>query len=376
MEINKLNRIYGFDLLRFLMIVCVIMLHAAMTYMAYVPDWWYVIDANKSLYFTMLVVFLDAFPMSVLFFLSGYFSPISFNKYGRGKFIKSKFFRIFIPWLIGLIFVAPFFAYATFRAFKIPDYGFFYFIKNYFISFKYTDSFYQQGHYWFLNVLFTFFIVYAFVASAKTPNEDTKRPLAAWNKIFILIFILTALFYFLSSMFLMPPDNWFNILCLIYFQPARIISYIALFILGVKAYHNDWFNSGYKPNLFLFGILSLIFAIALLSRKFSPNLSFNANINLLLDAIFYSAFSISMTIFLTGFFAKIRKAPPVLLTKISRASYGIYWLHQIILMPLLWLMIPFNINIVIKWLAGVLLTIFIGWLINDLVFKKLNKFIP
>ena len=60
------DRFYGFDVLRFLMVLCVIMLHSAMTYMALVPEWWYVIDRRNSLAFTMLVVFLDAFPMSAL----------------------------------------------------------------------------------------------------------------------------------------------------------------------------------------------------------------------------------------------------------------------------------------------------------------------
>ncbi|MBQ9896603.1 MAG: hypothetical protein IJM40_04735, partial [Synergistaceae bacterium] len=78
---NNINRVYGLDILRFLMIVCVIMLHAAMTYMLFVPEWWYVIDNSKSIYFTMLVVLLDSFPMSVLFYLAGYFAVPSLNKY-------------------------------------------------------------------------------------------------------------------------------------------------------------------------------------------------------------------------------------------------------------------------------------------------------
>ena len=337
------------------MIICVIMLHAAMTYMAYVPEWWYVIDSNKSLNFTMLVVFLDAFPMSVLFYLAGYFAVPSLNKYKFKNFVTAKFKRIFIPWLLGMIFAAPFFAYATFKAFNLPDPGFFSFIKNYFLNPQPHGGFHQQGHYWFLNVLFAMLIIYAL--AAKLINLINIKPLH--------VFIITFIFYFISAICLMPPDDWLNIYCFIYFQPARIAGYIALFILGVRAYNQDL-----KFNFIAYFALAVISGVALLARKFTPALQFNQNINLFFDAVFYSLFSVSFTLSLINLFAKIKKLPQALIN-LSSASYSIYWQHQIILMPLLYLIRPLSLDIFIKWLIGVTLTVVIAYLINKFIFKRL-----
>ncbi|MDR1651111.1 MAG: hypothetical protein LBR87_04930, partial [Synergistaceae bacterium] len=76
------GRIAGFDAMRFFMVVFVIMLHSAMTYMEYVPEWWYVIDPKRSIAFTLLVVFLDSFPMTAMLFLSGYFASSSVDRRG------------------------------------------------------------------------------------------------------------------------------------------------------------------------------------------------------------------------------------------------------------------------------------------------------
>ena len=51
-----MKRNVGFDSLRFYMVLCVIMLHGAMSYMAYVRQWWYAINPQNSAVFTALVI--------------------------------------------------------------------------------------------------------------------------------------------------------------------------------------------------------------------------------------------------------------------------------------------------------------------------------
>jgi glucan biosynthesis protein C len=45
-------RLHYLDNLRAFAIILVIVLHAAITYMADPPSWWYVIDADRSVVFT------------------------------------------------------------------------------------------------------------------------------------------------------------------------------------------------------------------------------------------------------------------------------------------------------------------------------------
>lgn len=117
----KNQREIGIDNLRFAMVVLVIALHAAMTFMDYVPEWWYVI-----------------------FFLSGYFAPISLMKRGKRSFIRNKTIHIAIPWMLGVLFVAPFFSRLTMSAYGYPSIPFISFYLNDFLG-----VFYQQAHYWF-----------------------------------------------------------------------------------------------------------------------------------------------------------------------------------------------------------------------------------
>ena len=107
------ERVPGFDTLRFAMIACVVAMHAAMTYMRFVPPWWYVIDARQSVGFSVAVVLLDSFPMSVLFLLAGYFAPASLAAAGAAGFLKSKLRRLGVPWVLGVALVCPFLARAS-----------------------------------------------------------------------------------------------------------------------------------------------------------------------------------------------------------------------------------------------------------------------
>lgn len=349
MSNNSVERLYGFDILRFLMVLCVIMLHSAMTYMAFVPQWWYVIDPRNSLAFTVLVVFLDSFPMSVLFFLAGYFAPPSLGSRGRRGFLAQKFLRIVLPWLVGLVFVAPFFAYATFLAFNIPCSG-----PMDFISHHFFGPFYQQGHYWFLGVLMAFLILFGLFGGTgrrERPGIPVLRILAVLGA--------TALGYGLSCRFLMPPDDWLNIGFILYFQPARIVGYAALFLLGASAWREGWLSAGHSATPW--GLLTAVFSVALLLWRFLPP-SVPADLRLSVDAVLYSGTSTFMTIFLPLLLAPMGE-PASSLKSLTAASYGIYWLHQILLMPFLWLMLGWEIPIALKWLLSLPFTVGGGWLI-------------
>jgi fucose 4-O-acetylase-like acetyltransferase len=135
-----MRRLPGFDALRFWMIVCVVCLHGAMSYMLYAPGYWYVKNPEGSGIFTMLVVLLDAFPMSALFFLSGYFALPSYNKKGCGEFLREKAMRVGLPWLLGTLLVAPFFAYASMLSLGLPLLG-----PGEFLGGFFWGAGYQQG---------------------------------------------------------------------------------------------------------------------------------------------------------------------------------------------------------------------------------------
>ena len=84
------ERLYFLDNLRAVVIVLVIVLHAAITYMAFAPEWWYVLDPERSLFFTMVVLLVDVPIMLIMFFVAGYFALPSLAKRGRPLFLREK----------------------------------------------------------------------------------------------------------------------------------------------------------------------------------------------------------------------------------------------------------------------------------------------
>ena len=117
---NQPSRFYFLDNLRALVIVLVVVLHGSMTYMAYAPPWWYVLDSQNSLFFTILVLLVDVPIMLIMFFISGYFALPSLAKRGSTKFVKDKFIRVGAPWLAGALLLAPPTSYMIYYSRAVP----------------------------------------------------------------------------------------------------------------------------------------------------------------------------------------------------------------------------------------------------------------
>jgi peptidoglycan/LPS O-acetylase OafA/YrhL len=75
------------DNLRAFAIVMVVILHASITYMVAAPEWWYVLDPDRSAFFTALVLLVDVPTMPALFFVAGYFAIPSLRRRGTRGFV-------------------------------------------------------------------------------------------------------------------------------------------------------------------------------------------------------------------------------------------------------------------------------------------------
>jgi hypothetical protein len=360
------ERVTGFDALRFFMVVFVVMLHSAMTYMEYVPEWWYVIDENRSMFFTELVVFLDSFPMTVLFFLSGYFAPPSFAKRGRIAFLKDKFIHIGVPWILGTALIAPFFAYASYLGYGLPPIPAGEFIWKWFLG-----AFYQQSNYWFLGVLFVCFAVYGqFYAGYTGTDVHEKPPLRAPWKLLSILFAVSAVTYYVTAC-VRPPEGWINIGYVLYFQPTRIAGYIAVFALGAHGFRNRWFTArGWSPGIAAWFAAALASSVLLLKWKFSLAGAMRPETNTICDAVLYNAVSISMTFFLPAFFLKFQDIFGKIAAFFRPHAYGIYWLQQVVLMPFLYIIKPYDVPIALKFAISIPVNVMVCMILSRYILKK------
>jgi fucose 4-O-acetylase-like acetyltransferase len=107
------QRMYFLDNLRAFIILLVVVFHVAMGYTTWDLKWWYVNDIQKSKLFDLFIFETDVYIMPIMFLIAGYFAcPVLLHK-GTALFWKDKLRRIVLPWITGVIFIAPVIAYTA-----------------------------------------------------------------------------------------------------------------------------------------------------------------------------------------------------------------------------------------------------------------------
>lgn len=357
-------RHYFLDRVRVWSVYAVVLLHVGMNYMVGAPNWWYVQDEQRSTFFLLLVLVMDIFPMSALFFVAGFCTPASWNKKGAVGFLKGKVWRIAIPWVVGVGFVAPFFAAASLHALGYPIGDFFKFYTTVFLG-----PAYQQAHYWFLGILFAFYILYALVAPFFRTQEEGAF---SWAPIFACWGISTVLYALVG--YRQPDiDSWFNLGFVLYFQSLRIGGYATIFLLGAYMWKSKAFAHfpSHKQTI-LTGILSaLLLALTVFLRlKWGGTLSGHS---LWVYAAVHQATAISTTFALLLGCRLWGDEQSSLMDITSKASYGLYWSHMIIMVPIAMLLTTLSWPAWIKFTLVLLLTLQIGERGTLIVLEKIDK---
>src|SRR5438309_10130180 len=99
---ESIHRLFYIDNLRWVMIMLVLSMHAAVTY-SHLGSWYFMEDTKVSFpetfTFATYQVFLQSFFMGFLFFIAGYFVPKAYDTKGAIKFLKDRAFRLGLPLL-------------------------------------------------------------------------------------------------------------------------------------------------------------------------------------------------------------------------------------------------------------------------------------
>jgi fucose 4-O-acetylase-like acetyltransferase len=227
------------DNLRWVMIMLVISMHAAVTYSNH-GSWYYneTIHLNRGEDITFLTyqIFLQSFFMGLLFFVAGYFVPGAFDRKGAGRFLKDRAYRLGLPSLFYIFILQPVTCYYAAglwapgdpnRSF-LREYGH-YIIRGHFLA--------GNGPLWFCLALLFFCCVYAGWRSL-TPQKTNATPKSFPRNMTILGFIvLIAVATFLVRTFWRNGTSWYNM------QFGYFSQYIAFFIAGTLAYRHSWLTT-------------------------------------------------------------------------------------------------------------------------------------
>lgn len=256
------NRIIFLDNVRTMVVIFVVILHAACAYAEIIP-WWPVQEFPKELPYSMIIIFFDLFCMPTLFFVAGYFAPASFRTHGAGGFIKAKLRRLGVPFVLLSVFYVPIMAYVGYRGRAEQPLGFFDFWlfqlstawKPEFVLLDSVEKAaphandFSQWHLWFITLLLVFFLVFAIAARiwpalsnpAKSPAITSREILAS----LLAAGFVSTLLASITNM-TVPDWSWANIGGYFLAQPTRLGTYCTLFWLGVLAAHRGWFT---RPSL-------------------------------------------------------------------------------------------------------------------------------
>ncbi len=365
---NPSPRIYFLDNLRAFVVLLVVVLHGAMVYMAYAPAWWYVLDPQNSLVFTILVLLVDVPIMLVMFFVAGYFALPSLIKRGPQKFMRDKFSRVIAPWLVGALLLAPPTAYLIYYTRHVP---------MTLLQFWATDFWgeaYQQSVYWFLGILSLLFVllslVYAFSPRLQAARRQVTLP--SW-RVFIGFAGLMSLGMLVMNQFYPGVDTWSRAWYILMFQPLRLPLYIGYFILGIYAHLCGWFTpDGYKPRPALWtvvwgfsGLLYLGYRLVVMPATPEPSLLFQAA-----HAVLFNTFCLSSLLAGAAFFQRRLNLATPFWSSLALNSYGIYYIHPLILYPLAYAFVPVSLPLFFKAPLVILAGIVLSWAASALLLTR------
>jgi hypothetical protein len=232
----KGNRIYWLDNLRTFLIFLVVLLHAGLVYESsgFSSTWWIVDDPATNDLAGIIFLIVDIFIMSTLFFISGFFAPLSVENKKGWVFLKSKFKRLMIPWLIAVLTLIPIYKYIFLYSRNLPQESW----TNYF----HWNSLWSQNWLWFLPVLFLFEMLYLLFSRV---NIDTSK--ITLKKAIGGIFLIGLAYSFCMKMF--ELQGWTKTI-LLDFQNERLLIYFMFFLLGSLCYKLKTFESEWKGQKF------------------------------------------------------------------------------------------------------------------------------
>ena len=328
--LGESTRLFFIDHLRAALVILVVLHHLAVVYAAAAP--FYYVDPPPSqslgaLGLFIFVLFNQAWFMSALFLLSGYFTPGSFERKGAASFVKERLIRLGIPLVVYFFVLNPI---ANMGLFLDPAP---------LIPVPLTwQSFWQvypdligMGPLWFVALLLVFDFAYAgWQLVRKNRQAVETSTLAPPSPRAIVVFVVALALVSYLFRILVPMGREI----LGFPTLAYLPQYVSFFVLGTIAYRGDWlrtvtdrmgkagFLSAVVGTLILFPVIVL--GILGGTFRFLGNGSWSSAIYALWDSIFV----VGMTLGAVTFFRRYFAAESRLGTFLSQQSYAVYIIHS------------------------------------------------
>ena len=340
------NRIYWLDNLRTFMILLVVLYHAGGVYEStgFWATFWIVDDPATNDLVGFLNEIINIFVMPIMFFISGYFMPMSLKNKSGGAFVKSRLRRLIIPWIIAVLTLIPLYKVVFLYSRNLPQESW----TTYFHFSKGNIS--SQNWLWFLPVLFLFNILYLLFSKAniRIPNISLK---GAVFGTFLVGFVssvgIGAIFGF---------RNW-TLTPLIDFENERLLVNFMIFLLGALSFRQKIFASKPKGKKLYILVSSTVWIPIFLNIFFliiplvAPDGSLISPVvdRLIYWLSFYLSLLCLMYVLIETFWRYVDKTGRIW-NELNKNSYGVYIIHVIVLGCIALVMLNINIPSLLKYL--------------------------
>jgi fucose 4-O-acetylase-like acetyltransferase len=223
---TKSKRIHWMDNLRTIIIALVVLYHVGGVYEAAdMWGWFWIVDDPATIAWVGIVgIVFDIFMMPTIFFISGYLTPPSLRNRSGWQFLKAKFRRLMIPWVIAVLTLIPLYKVIFLYSRGLPQ-------EHWSTYFHITNP-NSQNWLWFLPLLFVFNALYLLLSKAniRLPDVPFAAAVAGASIIgLVYSFVIGSLLGFRS---------W-TLTPLIDFENERLLVYVMAYLLGALAFRKN-----------------------------------------------------------------------------------------------------------------------------------------
>lgn len=345
------NRVQGsrlayIDNLRALMIMFVVLVHAAVTYSG-LGSWYYKgnqsVDFISTVFFALFLSHTQAYFMSLLFMNSGYFVPGSLEAKGTGRFISGRLLRLGVPLLVYIFVIHPVCVMMSHPEVNIADY----YIQG-ILSFDFIS---WTGPLWFAQALLIFTFIYLFFRKAfGNIHLNYRFDITVKNVLLLVLFIAATAF---AARLVFPLGTDVANLQIGYFS-----AYTIMFCAGIAAYRygifdridysmgKRWFAAAFAAGLPLWMFLMLCGGPAEGVFLINGGLNWQAFVY----ALWESFFCVAVIIGLTGIFKHKFNSQSSFQKFLSDNAFGVFVFHAPILIGISVLFKGYQVYPVLKFL--------------------------
>jgi glucans biosynthesis protein C len=352
------TRLYYIDNLRILLAVLVVMHHAGQPY-GPGGAWWIPSEPSQLIDTLVLGSFFVvnmSFFMGLFFMISAYFVPGSYERKGAATFFKDRLVRLGIPLVVFSMTIFPAMLYLL-HGIGVTSFGDYYLHTYLTIAGLLKGQGFTVWHLWFLEQLLIFSGFYVLWRKATGGRQGSPRKIAFPGNFTIATFTIAMGLAMFAARIVFPLNLWLPFISL---EPAHYPEYVALFVVGILAFRNDWFNTLPAATAKKWGYVTVVTIITLFPMFAVFGNSITAG-GLTLPSLALSLWEavvcVGMCISLVALFRSRFNFQGKVAKALADNSFTVYLIHVPVIVFLQYLLVGVNVHPLIKFalvcLAGV-----------------------